>query len=339
MADPLRVMFSVLTGLSVAVAVGGNLFLLLLLILNEELSSDTPGLALSAALSDLALALSSAPFAAHNSLWVWEGLDSDGALCQGGGFLLVALQWASLHAVAWLTIHRFAEICFALKYRRLWTARRSRVALVLLWFCCVVGAALPLLGYGRYAYSHGRFLCCPSFTPPHRGFVVLWAASVATPIVLMCSLYGYIVYVGRKQALRGTFMCNETHCFYVPANAYLRSSIVMVTDSVCLLLCWTPYVSVGLYEAFTGLQTPLWSSALSTWLVLSSSALNPWINILTQKRLRAAAQRLIGRFHPRPPGISVDPRPQRPTHCQDSANHISTRTSAGPLTFSTTTTL
>lgn len=104
--------------------------------------------------------------------------------------------------------------------------------LVLVWLFCLVTAALPLLGFGSYVYSESRFLCCPSFTPDNRYFVVLWMlAGIVAPILTMCSLYGYIVYVARKQARRGTFMCNELHCYYVPANNYLRSSIVMVTTS------------------------------------------------------------------------------------------------------------
>lgn len=104
--------------------------------------------------------------------------------------------------------------------------------LVLVWCFCLAGAALPLLGFGGYAYSEARFLCGPSFAPDHRAFVLLWTLlGVAVPTVTMCSLYGCIVYVARKQARRGTFMCNELHCFHVPANNYLRSSIVVVATS------------------------------------------------------------------------------------------------------------
>lgn len=52
--------------------------------------------------------------------------------------------------------------------------------------------------------------------------------------------------------------------------------------SVCLLLCWLPYVSVCLYETFSGVQSPAAVAALSTWLVLANAALNPWITCMTQ---------------------------------------------------------
>uniref|UniRef100_A0A3P8RS40 G-protein coupled receptors family 1 profile domain-containing protein n=1 Tax=Amphiprion percula TaxID=161767 RepID=A0A3P8RS40_AMPPE len=282
MVDAVRTLYAILMVLSSVASVCGNLLLLLVLLLNKDLRSDTLGLTLSFSLSDLALGLSTIPFGAHNSLFRSDSYPSEGTLCQGSGFLFLLLQTSSIHSLSWATIDKFTEICFALSYRSIWTAGRSRVVLVLVWLFCLVSAALPLLGFGSYAYSETRFLCCPRFGRDDRYFVVLWmAAGIVAPILTMCSLYGYIVYVARKQARRGTFMCNDQHCFYVPANNYLRSSIVMVSTS-CLLVCWLPYISVCLYETFSGNQSPPVASAFSAWLVLTSAALNPWITCMMQ---------------------------------------------------------
>ncbi|KAM8736200.1 histamine H2 receptor [Acanthopagrus schlegelii] len=283
MADALRTLYGALMILLGVASIFGNLLLLLVLLLNKELRSDTLGLTLSSAFSDLALGLSTIPSSAYNSLSWPPCCPSEGAFCQGSGFIFLLLQTSSIHSLTWTTVNKFTELCFALSYSSIWTVGRRRAVLVLVWFFCLVTASLPLLGFGSYVYSESRFLCCPSFTPDNRYFVLLWmSAGIVAPIVTMCSLYGYIVYVARKQARRGTFMCNELHCYYVPANNYLRSSIVMVTTSACLLVCWLPFVSVCLYETFSGHQSPAVTSALSAWLVLSSTALNPWITCMTQ---------------------------------------------------------
>lgn len=62
----------------------------------------------------------------------------------------------------------------------------------------------------------------------------------------------------------------------------MHSGLCVVCFSVCLLVCWLPYISVSLYETFTGQQSPAGTSALSAWLVLTSTALNPWITCLMQ---------------------------------------------------------
>ncbi|KAM4723876.1 adenosine receptor A3 [Anableps anableps] len=284
MEGALRMLYAVLMVLSGTAAVCGNLLILIIVFLNKELQSDTLGLTLSFSLSDLAIGLSIIPFGVHNSL-SWPAVyGSKGAFCQGSGFILLLLQSSSIQSLTLVTVDKFTAICFALSYRSIWTTRRSWILLALIWLFCLLNASLPLMGFGSYAYSESQFLCCLEFTPENRYFVMLWmVASITVPILTMCSLYGYIVYVARKQARRGTFVCNELHCFYVPANNYLRSSMVMITTSVCLLVCWLPYISVCLYETFSGQQSPAVTSALSTWLVLTSAALNPWIICMTQK--------------------------------------------------------
>ncbi|XP_053290186.1 histamine H2 receptor [Pleuronectes platessa] len=283
MVDALRTLYASLMAVTSAASVSGNLLLLLVMLFNKDLRSDTLGLTVSFSLSDLALGLSTIPFGAHNSLSQTSGYPSEGVLCQGSGFIFLLLQTSSIHSLTWATVDKFTEICFALSYRSIWTTGRSRVVLVLVWLFCLVNATLPLLGFGTYAYSESRFLCCLSFTPDNQVFVVLWMMlGIVLPILTMCSLYGHIVYVARKQARRGTFMCNELHCFQVPANNYLRSSILMLTTSVCVLVCWLPFISVCLYETFSGHQSSAVTSALSAWLVLTSSALNPWITCMTQ---------------------------------------------------------
>ncbi|XP_036065839.1 histamine H2 receptor isoform X2 [Oryzias melastigma] len=307
MTDVLRVLYAVLMVLSSAACICGNLLLLLVLLLNKELWSDTLGFTLSHSLSDLALGLSTMPFGAHNALFWPSGPPGEGLLCQGSGFLFLLLQVSSVHSLAWATVDKFTEICFALSYSRIWTGRRSLAVLVLVWLFCLVSASLPLLGFGSYSYSESRFLCCPKFIRS-SSFVLLWTvAGVAAPILAVCCLYGYIVYVALKQAKRGTFMCNELHCFYVPAKNYLRSSIVMVATSGCLLLCWLPYISAVLYETFSGQQSPSATATFSTWLVLTGSALNPWITCMTQA-YRVAAWRVVTRTLQKCRGTSLQSR-------------------------------
>lgn len=213
-------------------SVCGNIVLLLLLLYDRSLQTETWTLTLSFSLSDLALGLFTIPFGAHNSLFRPQGYASSSVVCHGSAFLFLLFQLTSVHSLTWATIDKFTEICFALKYSRIFNAYRTRVILVVIWVYSILNASLPLLGFGSYSYSSSRFLCAPSFEPANIGFNMLFiVVGIIVPILTMCSMYGYIVYIARKQVRRGTFVCNEHHCFYVPANNYFRSSIVMVTTT------------------------------------------------------------------------------------------------------------
>lgn len=229
MEDVSRLVSSALMALSGVASVSGNLLLLLALLLNKQLRTDTLGLTLSSSLSDLALGLSVMPLGAYNGLSCPAGCRREGAACQGGAFVFTLLQTSSISSFAWVTGARFTEVCWALSSGSVWTPRRSWLLVLLLWTSCSLLAALPLLGWGSYSYSRSRFLCCPTFSPDNSCFVAVWMlAGVVLPLVATCALQGYVVHVARRQARRGTFVCNQLHCFYVPANNFLRSSMVML---------------------------------------------------------------------------------------------------------------
>lgn len=227
-----EVAYATLMICSSACSVCGNSMLLVVTLLNNSLRKDTWPLTCSFCLCDLALGLSIIPFSAHTSLFrPTEGYTSEGPLCQASAFLFVLLQLASVHSLTWATVDKFTEICFALSYARVFTARRAWAVLAVVWSYCLLNAVLPLAGFGSYGYSAGRYACAPSFRTSCVGFNVLFlGVGIIAPILVMCCLYGYIVYVAKKQARRGTFVCNEQHCFYVPANNYLRSSVVMIAN-------------------------------------------------------------------------------------------------------------
>ncbi|TRY59516.1 hypothetical protein DNTS_017623 [Danionella cerebrum] len=275
----------------------GNLLLLVVVLLNQSLQTDSWFLTLSFCLCDLALGISTIPFGIHNSLFKVKSYPGKSPTCQGSAFLFMVLQLASIHSLTWATVDKFTEICFALSYPVIFTAYRAKVILSVVWVYSILNACLPLFGFGSYVYSETKFLCLPSFKPSCIAFNMLFMVlGIIVPILLMCSMYGYIVYIARNQVRRGTFVCNEDHCFYVPANNYFKSSIVMVTTIVCLLVCWLPYIAICFYETLTGAESPQPVSAGATWLVLFTSALNPWINSMTQTRYRAALRKSLNKI-------------------------------------------
>uniref|UniRef100_A0A3P9NAB2 Adenosine receptor A3-like n=1 Tax=Poecilia reticulata TaxID=8081 RepID=A0A3P9NAB2_POERE len=282
--------------LSGTAAVFGNIFILTVLLLNKQLQSNTLVLTLSFSLSDLAIGLLIIPFGVYNSVSSTV-YPSKSDLCQWSGFILLLLQSSSIQSLTWVTVDRFMEICFALNYSNIWTTRRSSFLLALMWLFCILIASLPIMGFGSYAYSKTRFLCCPEFIPQNKHFVMVWmVTTIMMPIFTMCSVHGYMIYVARKQARRGMFVSTERHCVNVPAKIYLKGSMVMITNSY-LMICWLPYIAVCVYETLSGQQSSAASSALSICLVLSSAALNPWVIYMTHRRYRSAVRQSLGKLH------------------------------------------
>lgn len=208
-------------------AVSGNLLLLLVVALNKNLRGETWFIGATVTLCNLSFGLSIVPFGAHNSLFLAWGGASERPLCQGCAFLLVLLQLGTVNTVALATADKFVELCFAQRHAQLFSRKRALVALGLVWLCCLVGAACPLAGVGAFSYGETKFLCVPSFSPPHLAFsTALLSAGNVTPILAMTSLCACAVCAGRSEASRGTFVGNEQR--FASAGDYFRSASGMM---------------------------------------------------------------------------------------------------------------
>ncbi|XP_024866728.1 neuromedin-K receptor [Kryptolebias marmoratus] len=103
---------------------------------------------------------------------------------------------------------------------------------------------------------------------------------------------------------------------------------VFCLAAVTLLVCWLPYISLCFYETFSGRRSPAVSSALSTWLVLSSAAINPWISCMTQTRYRTVLFRSFRTFSQMCSGMSLGLNRQNAVFHLNAANNISAVTIA-----------
>ncbi|XP_053553886.1 rhodopsin, GQ-coupled-like [Bombina bombina] len=198
---------------------------------------------------------------------------------------------ASLNSLVWATVDKFAEICFPLRYTQLITKKRILIILVLLWTYSVVVAALPLMGFGDYTFSHEALMCLPTFSSATAVYsVMLLSLCVLTPITGISVLYISIIHIARYQARRGTFVCNDQHCYYVPIRSYFRNTIILIVSACYLVACWIPMITITFYEIFYAHNVPSIVKMISTWLILLTAGLNPWINSLAQRKYRKALQ-------------------------------------------------
>ncbi|XP_032820869.2 melanopsin-like [Petromyzon marinus] len=228
----------------------------------------------------------SAAAAAATSEW-------NGTLCQAQAFTFQLLQVACVLSLTLISAARFVEIRFSLQSagRGLSGARGARVVAGV-WAYALLTACLPFAGVGSYGLVAGgaRGSCGPVFgvvRPAPQCALVLGAGAVL-PMLALCAMYGYIVRAARRQAKKGTFICNDEHCYYVPANRYIKCTIPLITAVVTMLVCWSPYVAVGFYSALGGIPVPPIAQAMATWLLVFTSVLNPWTNSLRQKKFQNA---------------------------------------------------
>ncbi|KAM4664083.1 adenosine receptor A3-like [Discoglossus pictus] len=287
-ALPLYAMLMIATSVG---AVGANLLLLVLFASHLKLRTDTWALTLNLSLCDMILGISVIPVAIYSCLSGGGVFAEGGTACQLSGFLLVLLQLASLNSLVWATVDKFAEICFPLRYTQLITKKRIWFVLAFLWLYSLLVATLPFMGFGDYSYSPDVYMCLPSFGPDTVVYcVMLLTVGVLAPITGISVLYIAIIHIARYQARRGTFVCNDQHCYYVPIRSYFRNTIILIVSAFYLLFCWVPCIIITFYEVFYSHNVPAIVKMIATWLILLTPGINPWINSLAQRKYRKALQ-------------------------------------------------
>ncbi|XP_069494474.1 histamine H2 receptor-like [Ambystoma mexicanum] len=290
------VLYAVLLVTTCLASVSTNALLLVLFATHLKLRTETWALTLSLTICDMMLGLTIVPAGVYSSCG--GGLfTEDTTACRLAAFLFVLLQLASLHSLTWMTIDKFTEICFPLHYAQLFTSHRTWLIIACVWVYCTVQASFPFMGLGYYAYNGNASLCMPSLGSSTKAYsLLLLILGMSTPLMTVCALYIAIVHVAKRQARRGTFMCNEQHCYYVPIRPYFRNTVLLVASAAYLLVCWTPYLTISFMDIFHDEDIPSLVEKISIWLVLLTSVLNPWLNSLGQKKYRTALQETWKKF-------------------------------------------
>ncbi|KAM5129597.1 adenosine receptor A3-like [Mantella aurantiaca] len=283
---PIYSVLMITTGIG---AVGANLILLLLFASHLKLRTDTWALTLNLSLCDLIFGISVIPVAVYSSLLGGGVFSMDDTACKLLGFLFVFLQVASLNSLVWATVDKFTEICFPLRYAQMITKKRIWIILGLLWIYALTVSTFPFMGFGKYSFSSDVYMCLPLFNSSNTAYgVMLLSGGILAPISTISVLYIAIIHIARNQAKRGTFVCNDQHCYYVPIRSYFRNTVILIVSAFYLLVCWIPSVTISFYEIFYAHNVPVILKMASIWLVVLTSGINPWVNTLAQRKYRKA---------------------------------------------------
>ncbi|XP_078515891.1 adenosine receptor A3-like [Lissotriton helveticus] len=277
-------------------SVATNILLLILIASHRKLRTETWVLTLNLTISDLILAITIIPSSVYSSFG-GSALTTNMMVCRLAAFLFVLLQLSSLHSLTWMTIDKCTEIGFPLHYAQLFTGRRTWLIISGLWIYCTLTAALPFMGFGYYVYNENANICAPKFSSSTKAYsMVLLILGMIIPLIVICVLYISIVHIAKHQARRGTFVCNEHHCYYVPIRPYFRNTFLLVSSALYLVVCWIPYTTISFMDIFQEEKVPSLVEKMSTWLILLTSVLNPWLTSLGQKKYRKAMQETWKKF-------------------------------------------
>ncbi|XP_048864512.1 RPE-retinal G protein-coupled receptor-like [Brienomyrus brachyistius] len=192
----------------------------------RQLRTPSNFLVFSLAMADIGICINATVAAFSSFLGYWP-YGSEG--CQTHGFQGFLTALASINFIAAIAWDRYHQYCTRTKLQ--W----SHVIPLVLFIWCFTGfwSAMPLLGWGEYAYEPLRTCCTLDYSKGDRNYV-----SYMLPMAV-CNLFIQAVTVmSSYQSIERKF--KKTGQYKFNPGTPLKT----------LLFCWAPYAMLSLYAVF-----------------------------------------------------------------------------------------
>ncbi|KAK3893371.1 hypothetical protein Pcinc_002804 [Petrolisthes cinctipes] len=257
----------------------------------RSLRSGTNLLVINLAFSDLCMVISQFPILVCNCFsqaWVMGPF-----VCELYGFCGALFGTMSIINLAVIAYDRYRAILSPFGGTQL-SMRRAGLWLLLIWVYSGGWCALPFFGWNQYVLE-GLLTSCTfdylSMDTWSRSYVVvLFLASYAVPLVVVCYAYfGIVSSVSRHDRnLKSHERAQGENVRY--QNLQRRESQlnrVVFTSVLAFMIAWTPYAVVSLMGvlSFYSLLTPL-TATLSALFAKVSTVYNPFIYAVSHHRYR-----------------------------------------------------
>ncbi len=203
--------------LVILIGICANILVIVIISMTVKLHTTMSSFVLSLASSDLALCVVALPTVAVGHSPVAH-LFKDSYWCIISGVCYIQFRVASVLALTTLGTDRCLAVKNSLKYAALLNPRKTKCVIAVIWILAGLLALLPFIYTDPYSFRKATGLCTPNLIT-HPGYtLVLLIGALCMPMVITFVVYCIIAHAAFKQAKKGTLVCDENHCTYVPSR-------------------------------------------------------------------------------------------------------------------------
>ncbi|XP_068710946.1 melatonin receptor type 1B-B-like [Montipora foliosa] len=211
------------------------------------------------------------------------------SLCRFQGFCLITFATASFNTLSVIAINRYYCVVKPKQYRTVFSTRNTIGFLIIVWTVTFSFLIAPLIfGADHYSFQPGKVLCVYPFEINTAYTVGLGVAFIGVPTAIMSFCY-WRVY--RKLRRRNRVMSERAYRLNVREANFTKTALVVVFG---FALCWLPVLVIDAIDTATGsLTLPRQLYLFYTFMILSSSTINPFIYALVSKRFKEELRKVL----------------------------------------------
>ncbi|CAH0546119.1 unnamed protein product [Brassicogethes aeneus] len=204
---------------------------------------------LSLAVADLLCGLLVVPLSIYPAVvheWVYGDI-----LCRLVGYLEVTLWAVTVYTFMWISVDRYLAVRKPLRYETLQTKTRCQCWMAFTWISAAMLCCPPLLGFNKPLFDKEAFICMLDWGSMAAYSVTLSILVLGPSLITIVYTYTYIFNMLRKLRSGYPFHDKE-YATALSENLSNPSHVMSFALVLAFWFSWTPYISVKLYEYFTG---------------------------------------------------------------------------------------
>ena len=218
-------------------------------------------------------------------------------LCKGLPFCQLICAFCSILSLLGIALDRFFAVCLPLK--RILNPKRCRIIIAISWMIPFIASA-PVLVANNVTNTDGLLLCLEQWPAPFNSAkasrdytTILFVLFYVLPLITMATLYIRVIYVIWKRKHPGN-LCSKQKMIH--SRSKKRALKMFVTVVICFALCWLPYHVAYFLTAYDqkyyNCGLPENVDFVALFVAHASSAFNPCIYMIFDKKYRVSAKRI-----------------------------------------------
>lgn len=340
-----RVIIPIIFGLIVTLGLLGNLLVIVVIIMNQQMRSTTNLLILNLAFADLCFIVFCVPFTATGyALPKWPF----GVIwCKIVQYLIYVCAYASVYTLVIMSLDRYLAVVHPISSMAIRNEANTVRILIILWGVILAGHIPLLLDYEvvDYVYfNEFRSVCIYKYSA-NNNLVMLkifygsfFMFGYMLPLSLICVLYGFML----KRLLYGVVPGGSQRAESIRSKKKRVTKMVVIVVAM-FALCWLPIQVVFMVQNFGHYSEDISYIAIqmvANCLAYMNSCVNPILYAFLSDNFRRSFRKLLccgsGTYEFEYERTNVRPeKSERPTPCRIPANNTTSTTTMSTTTLQT----
>ncbi|KAJ7392439.1 hypothetical protein OS493_012102 [Desmophyllum pertusum] len=291
---PIKILESAVLTSLIILAFVGNVMICVAVLRSPTLRTVPNMFVTNLAVSDILMAVVCMPISLRvliSGEWPFSSM-----VCDLQGFCMFSFAIVSLVNMSVIAVNRYFAVCRPFDCKVIFTKRNVLLMIGLLWILPGIASVPPLAGWGYYAYNAGKAFCIYPFNVNMIYTTIVELLFIAFPMGLIVFSYTKCFLAIRSSSRELAQMEDNPHSANHESRKAreIRATWTMLFASLGFSLCWLPVSVIDFIDAFTGGgNLPRQVFMLNTFLILTSTTVNPFIYWLRNRDFRKAYREVL----------------------------------------------